>query len=193
MKKRYSIILVLSLMLFMNGCTNQADSLKYIHENAGGSHIKLASYEVNIGNKVGGGTLVAELWQNGECTEGSPVTLNNQTKEIGISLLIDGSGTDESAKGLNAQIDVDEALGSELTYFELPQGIIGYSFTAYEDNEVIEISEDEEVILAALAFDTGAGVSGVDCKKLASEPDVLSSYSCIIVVRAEFTSEQIEA
>ena len=170
----------------MTGCANQPDSLKFIYENAGNPDTELALYEVNIGNKVSGGALVAELWQNGECLESSPITLNTDTKELHLSLLLDRHATSESMQGLNVQIGTEEVTDSELKYFEVPEDIKGYSFSAYEDKEVIEVAPNEEFILAAMAFDMGNGVRSIDCKTLVSDPSVLSSYSCIAVVRAKF-------
>lgn len=136
--------------MLMSGCGKNTDSLKFIYEKSPSPNTEVASYEVNMGNNVRGGTVVAELWENGECIISSPVSLNNQTKEVNLSLLINGYGTFESEKNLNVQIDTDGVSGSELTAFELPKDVNGYSFTAYEDKQVIEIEPDEEVILAAM-------------------------------------------
>lgn len=193
MRKFSSVIVVLSMLLLMNGCGGNTDSLRFKKGNASIPHMEMFSYELNMGNKVNSGTLTAELWQNGECSKSSPVILNSQTKEIGVSLLIDGYETDEAVKGLNVQIDTDEVSGSGLTRFEIPRDFKGYLFSAYEDNESMEISEENDLILAAMAFDTGDGVRSIDCRKLVSEPSALSCYSYILVIRAEFSSEQIEA
>lgn len=192
MKKVNGFAMILILLLSMNGCGKNTDFLKFVYEKSASPATELASYEVNMGNNVGGGTVVAELWENGECIKSSPVSLNNQTKEVNLSLLINGYGTFESEKNLNVEIDTNEVSGSVLTAFELPKEINGYSFTAYEDKQVIEIEPNKEVILAAMAFDMGDGVRSVDCEILVSEPGRLSSYSLILVIRATFTSEQLE-
>ena len=141
--------------------------------------------------KVVGATVTADLWQDGECTEGTPLTINSGTKTIDISLLIDELWTENSPKALNVQIDTNELPGSVLTSFALPEEIIGYSFAAYNDREKIEVNPGEEVILCALAFDTGSGVRSVDCKSLIDEPGRIEGYSCIAVIRAAFMAEQI--
>ena len=171
MKKVIKFFAVLTFLIVLVGCNRQKDSLKFIEQKTGLPNKVLASYEVNIGNKVGGATVVAELWKNGECTESTPVTLNNETKEINISLLIEGFGTESNTEGLNVQVDTDEASGSVLTYFELPQNVLGYSFTAYKDKEIINVNAGEEMLLGAMAFDTGYGVRSVDCKSLIDEKE----------------------
>ena len=191
MKKVIKFIAVLTFLIVLVGCNSQKDSLKFIEQKTGLPNKVLASYEVNIGNKVGGATVVAELWKNGECTESTPVTLNNETKEINISLLIEGFGTESNTEGLNVQVDTDEASGSVLTYFELPQNVLGYSFTAYKDKEIINVNAGEEMLLGAMAFDTGYGVRSVDCKSLIDEKEKIKDYSCVLIIRATFTSEGI--
>ena len=191
MKKVIKFIAVLTFLIVLAGCNSQKDSLKFIEQKSGLPNKVLASYEVNIGNKVGGATVVAELWKNGECTESTPVTLNNETKEINISLLIEGFGTENNTEGLNVQVDTDEASGSVLTYFELPQNVLGYSFTAYTDKEIINVNAGEEMLLGAMAFDTGSGVRSVDCKSLIDEKEKIKDYSCVLIIRAKFTSESI--
>ena len=126
-----------------------------------------------------------------ECTESTLLTLDIGTKTIDISLLIDELWTENAEKSLNAQIGTDEQSGSVLTAFPLPEDIIGYSFAAYNDREKIEINPGEEVMLCALAFDTGSGVRSLDCKSLTNEPGKLKEYSCIAVIRTAFTAEQI--
>lgn len=191
MKTKGLFLVLLALVICLAGCTSKQDTLKFIYENAGLPNKECASYEVNIGDKVGGATVVAELWQNGECTKSTPLILNNETDKIYISIFVDGFGKEDDAKGLNVQIEADEVSGSILTYFELPAELIGYSFTAYDDKEVINVTAGEEILLGAMAFDTGAGVRTVDCKSLIDEPGKINDYSCILIIRAAFTEEQI--
>lgn len=190
--KRLFFAVLILLIVFLAGCTDEQDTLKFIYENTGLPHKECASYEVNIGSKVGGATVIAELWQNGECAQSTPLTLNNQTKKIHISFLIDGLAAEDNVKGLNVQIETGETSGSILTYFELPAEVRGYSFTAYDDKEVIKVNVDEEMLLGVVAFDTGNGVRTADCKKsLIDEPEKIKDYSCVLIIRAAFTAEQI--
>lgn len=171
--------------------TKKQDTLKFIKENVSPTNIQHADYEVNIGKNVIGATIIAELWQDGVCTQSTPVVLSNQTNQLHITLLIDGYGTNEGVRSLNIQIDTNEQAGSVLTYFELSSQVRGYSFTAYEDKEVIKVNAGEEQILAAMAFDVGAGIRSMDCTSLLNESERLTSASCLLIVRATFTAEQI--
>lgn len=192
MKAKSVFLIFIVLLLSLTGCSNNQDTLKFIHENTGLPNKESVSYEVNIGNLVGGATIVAELWQNGDCTASTPLTLNYETEKLYISYLIDGFGTDGGKKGLNVQIETNAVSGSVLSYFELPPEIYGYSFTAYDDKEVIPVSADKDVILCAMAFDIGAGIRTFDCSSLIDEPERLQEYSCIVIVRATFTAEPIQ-
>lgn len=191
MKKVVCFLVIFAIFASLAGCAGQKDTITFHSEWSSLTNEKRASYEVSIGNKVGGASVTAELWQNGECAEGTPLTLNGGTKTIDISLLITELWTENAEKSLNVQIGTDEQSGSVLAAFPLPEGIIGYSFAAYNDKEKIEVNPGEDVILCALAFDTGSGVRSVDCKSLADEPGKLKEYSCIAVIRMVFTAAQI--
>ena len=191
MKKVICFLVIFAMFVSLTGCAGQKDTITFHSEWSSMANKKRASYDVNIGNKVGGASVTAELWQVGECTKGTPLTINSSTKTIDISLLIDELWTENAEKALNIQIDTDEQSGSVLASFSLPEEIIGYSFAAYNDREKIEVNAGEDVILCALAFDTGSGVRSVDCKSLIDEPGKLKEYACIAVIRAAFTAEQI--
>ena len=75
-----------------------------------------------------------------------------------------------------------------MTYAELPQELsaVGWAFNAYEEgNEVLAVS-GEEKILAAMAFDTGAGVRVFDPETLLNERSRLEQTEYMLVVRAVF-------
>ena len=191
MKLKGIFLITFVLLISIVGCTGKQDTLKFIYENTGMPNKECALYEVNIGNEVHGATVVAELWRDGECTGSAPLTVNNETETISISFLIEGFGTEDNTKNLNVQIETDEVSGSILMQFELPQEVIGYSFTAYDDKEVLNVNAGDEMLLSAIAFDTGPGVRTVDCKSLIEEPEKIKDYSCILIIRAAFTAEQI--
>lgn len=193
-KKLFGVILiVIGIVICLGVGVNfvkkqkQEDTLKFLKENVSPINTECADYEVNIGKNVGGATIIAELWQDGVCTQSSPVILNTQTSYLNISLLMDGFGTNEGIQGLNVQIDTNERVSSMLTYFDLPSQVRGYSFTAYDNKEVIKVNAGEEHILAAMAFDLGSGVRSMDCTSLLEEPERVTSASCLLIVRAMFT------
>lgn len=164
----------------------QEDTLKFLKENVSPTNTQCADYEVNIGKNTDSATIIAELWQDGVCTQSSPVILNTKTSYLHISLLMDGFGTNEGIHGLNVQIDTNERVSSMLTYFDLPSQVRGYSFTAYDNKEVIKVNAGEEHILVAMAFDLGDGVRSMDCTSLLEEPERVTSASCLLIVRATF-------
>lgn len=188
MKKTVELLSFLVLVFILSGCSRNQDSITFVKDNVTPGNLQCADFKVNIGKKVRGAKIIAELWQNGVCTESTPVIINDETKEIHIMISVDGFGTTKGVQGINTQIDTNK-LGSALAYFELPTQVLGYSFTAYNENEVIEINPDTEVILAAMGFDTGAGVRTLDCRNLEDNPDYLSSYSCLLIIRSSFTAE----
>lgn len=102
---------------------------------------------------------------------------------------MDGFGTNEGIHGLNVQIDTNERVSSMLTYFEFPSQVRGYSFTAYDNKEVIKVNAGEEHILVAMAFDLGDGVRSMDCTLLLKKPERLTFASCLFIVGAMFTAE----
>lgn len=86
MKLKGIFLITFVLLIAIVGCTGKRDTLKFIYENTGLPNKECALYKVNIGNEVHGATVVAELWRDGECTGSTPLTLNNETETISISL-----------------------------------------------------------------------------------------------------------
>lgn len=190
MKKILSLIIALMFAVTLTGCSGKQDSFKFVKEDGTQPNMQSVDYEVNIGNNVGSAKIVAEVWQDGVCTESTPVTLNKETEELHILFSVDGFEAEEGDKGVNVQIDTNGQSESEVTYFELPSKAMGYSFTSYGENEVIEANAETEAILAAMAFDTGEGVATLDCETLANSQDKIASYSCLLVIRSSFAAEE---
>ena len=193
MKKFRTLFLIGLLFVLATGCTPQKDTLKFLQGSASPFHMQSFSYEIKLGHQVNGAAVDAELWQNGVCTKSAPILLPKETKKLACSLLIDRSEADGAAKGVSVQLDTDEAVGSALTFFELPQKVLGYSFTAYEDRKIIDLHAGEEVLLCAVAFDTGTGVRSVSCERLSEDSEQLQEYACLLVIRASFTAEPLHA
>ena len=189
--KYRSLIVSLLLALVLTGCANRQDSLTFIYQPSAQPNASSANYEVRIGHDVGSAEIAAELWQNGACSQSDSLFLDSGAESLHLLFTLDGFAASKADSALNLQIDADNSSGSLLTRFALPDSIIGYSFQAYEDQEVIPVSPNDEIILAALAFDSGAGVRTVDFQQLLEEPDALSSYSCLCIVRATFSAAQL--
>ena len=147
------------------------------------------SYEVDNGREAGGAAVTAELWEDDECTASTPLTLGRETEELHISLLAEGRGTEKD--GLYVQMETGEVSGSLLTCFGLPSGWTGYSFSAYKDGDILPVHADEEIVLAAMTFDTGDGVRSVSCPALTDGTETLEDEACVLVIRAAFTAERI--
>lgn len=188
MKRRiYSVILVL-IATFLCGCTGGKDSITFHQEATALPNTQLASYDVSFGNTVGGATITAQLWENGVCTESDSLLLSCDAKKLSCLLTLDTPGTDIDAPEVTVQMGIDGDTGLFLCGFPLPEGILGYSFTAYGDNERLDVAVGEDMVLCAMAFDTGSGVRTVDCKSLAQDLEKVKEYSCILLIRAVFTA-----
>lgn len=189
MRKAAALLGALTLIMALTGCGGQKDTLRFVYEKTGMPDMESVSYEVDIGREAGGAAVTAELWEDGECTVSTPLTLGRETEELHISLLAEGHGTEKD--GLYVQIETGEISGSLLTCFGLPSGWTGYSFSAYKDGDILPVRADEEIVLAAMAFDTGDGVRSVSCPALTDGTETLEDEACVLVIRAAFTAERI--
>ncbi len=189
MRKAAALLGALTLVMALTGCGGQKDTLRFVYEKTGVPDKECVSYEVDIGREAGGAAVTAELWEDDECTASTPLTLGRETEELHISLLAEGRGTEKD--GLYVQMETGEASGSLLTCFGLPSGWTGYSFSAYKDGDILPVHADEEIVLAAMAFDTGDGVRSVSCPALTDGTETLEDEACVLVIRAAFTAERI--
>lgn len=148
-------------------------------------------YDLDIGEAVKSGTIVAEVWANGECVQSAPVTFTRYAKEI--DLLLTPRREDDKYSGVDVQITTDQYGGSLLTYFALPEysGGLGWATMAREKEEDIALEPGTARMLVAVAFDLGNGVHGLDCETLEKEPERLKQYEYIIVIMAGFNAEEL--
>ena len=189
MRKAAALLGALTLVMALTGCGGQKDTLRFVYEKTGVPDQECVSYEVDIGREAGGAAVTAELWEDDECTASTPLTLGRETEELHISLLAEGRGTEKD--GLYVQMETGEVSGSILTCFGLPSGWTGYSFSAYKDGDILPVHAGEEIVLAAMAFDTGDGVRSVSCPALTDGTETLEDEACVLVIRAAFTAERI--
>ena len=189
MRKAAALLGVLALIMALAGCGGQKDTLRFVYEKTGVPDKECVSYEVDIGREAGGAAVTAELWEDGACTASTPLTLGRETEALHISLLAEGRRTEKD--GLYVQMETGEVSGSLLTCFGLPSGWTGYSFSAYEDGDILPVHAGEEIVLAAMAFDTGDGVRSVSCPALTDGTETLEDEACVLVIRAAFTAERI--
>ena len=149
-----------------------------------------ADFKVDLGKEVHGATITAEVWSGGECTSTDCVTITDATKDL--SLLFLEHREDGAVTGMDLQIGADDAQ-PYTAFFPLPQTVAGWAISAGYDQRRIPVRPGEEVILAALSCDFGAGVPAFDCKSLMEEPGRLRVADHMIVIRASFATKLPEA
>lgn len=150
-------------------------------------------YDTAFGNHVMSGMVYAEQWRNGICSRSAPVSLNQYVENIEIWVNL--RKENDRYVGVGIQIDTDEYGGSLLTYFAFPDDFSArrWSFACYEEDEKVKVSSGEEKILAAIAFEEGSGIRVFDCETLVSSPEYLEEAEHMIVIRAFFDSQTVEA
>lgn len=173
-----------ALLLLLGGCAGKKDSLTFLHERASAPGQTLVSYDVRIGNEVGEAIVVAELWENGTCTQSAPLPLCAGTEKLSVSFLPDGGAPQAGYTDVSVQMRAGE--NAVPAHFALPDGVSGTLFSAYRDGETLPVSAGEAKVLCAMAFDTGSGVPDIDCAALSVSPDAPPEHPCLLIVRAEF-------
>ena len=151
-----------------------------------------ANYQVDLGREVGSGTLVVESWYRGEVIRSNQVLFTGKAKEFTLSMSVRRG--EERNEGVDVDLKTDQYGGSLLTYmaFPLAEEVSGWSFASHKIGEKLTVTPGNDLVLAAMAFDTGNGVRSVDIKKLAEEPAYLANYDCILLIRAVFSEEEME-
>lgn len=110
-----------------------------------------------------------------------------------IDIIMRDRREDGTSVGTDIQIETNQYGGSLLTYFEHPKNfdVRGWGFTGYELNEKRRLTSNDEVILAAKAFDDGSGIRTFGCETLVNEPDRIEDAGYMIVVRAVFSEDPL--
>ena len=150
-----------------------------------------AAYEMELGEEVKSGTVVAEIWTNGECRQSIPVTFTDADTELNIAMHLRKEG--EKYSGVEIEVNPSPSAGSLITYFPIPEyyEYLGWSTTAYEEKDEVKVKPGEAEVIAAMAFDVGNGVRAMDCQSLTEEPGRLKEYDCIIIILAGFSAEEV--
>ncbi len=79
-RKAAALLGVLALIMALAGCGGQKDTLRFVYEKTGMPDKECVSYEVDIGREAGGAAVTAELWEDGECTASTPLTLGGRRR-----------------------------------------------------------------------------------------------------------------
>lgn len=79
-----------------------------------------------------------------------------------------------------------DTTGETQQVFEMPEDMHGFGFNSYDDGEELPLCDTEELVLASLIPDLGAGVRMFDCQSLSADPVLYQDASCALVVKAVF-------
>lgn len=169
---------------------DKGDTIELTERNSGNEIT--AQFALNLGSEVNSGDITAELWQNGECVKSAPAIFTKFAEEI--SLCITPVKGEEKYEYVDVQISTNQYGGSVLTRFNLPKyssGGLGWATMGRKINEKTKLQPETDKILLAVAFDMGSGVHALDCESLENEPERLEKYECILVIRANFSAEDL--
>ena len=156
----------------------------------------LADYDVHLADDIKGATIRIELWKDGKCTDYQAANYGSELDSLTILQHI--PSTESAWTGCNVTVQTSNLDGNVLSKnFVFPDGqtFSGEAWSAYgrdSDGKPLKIASGEEYILAAMAFDSGNGVSGPGCENLAQDPDYFKEFEYLIVVRAVFLKEEPE-
>lgn len=159
----------------------QPDYLQYTAD-ANPAQNQHADFTLHLGNRVHSAAVWAELWQNGECLFSDTLLLNASDTALHIFVGIDGL-SDFYAPNAEVKLSAD-GTGSVQQEYTLPKSAVGYVFSSYEDEDVIEVAPGEEKILANWSFDLGSGHT-VGYYSLEDLPNA----SCLLVIKASFSKD----
>ena len=183
------VCIILAVCLLTNPIT-MSDHFVLTNTDSPANTNKL-SYDIQLGNKVMSGQIFVEQWIDGACVKSAPVVMTQYVDSIDI--IMRDRREDGTSVGTDIQIETNQYGGSLLTYFEHPKNfdVRGWGFTGYELNEKRRLTSNDEVILAAKAFDDGSGIRTFGCETLVNEPDRIEDAGYMIVVRAVFSEDPL--
>lgn len=183
--------IILAICLLTNP-GQKKDSLSLVRADSVSNHYS-AYFSLSLGEEVKSGTVYAEQWSRGECVRSSSVLLTRYAAEIYIQMDLLRNENSAGFEGINIQINSDQYGGSLLTYFRLPENrkMTGWTFSSYEPREEFKIHPGDAPVLAAMVFDAGQGIRVFDCEALTNEPERLYNADYMILIRAEFSDEDI--
>ena len=173
--------------------TNPLDSVDYL-KFTGWSNDPACpdqmNYEINLGNRAMSGEIYVEQWINGTCVRSAPVVMTQFVDSIHITVR-DRWEVGEKI-GTEINIETNQYGGSLTTYFPYPENYDGaVHYARNEMNKRIKLSPDKEVILEARSFQCGNGVRPFDVETLSTNPEILESQDCILLIRAVFSDDPL--
>lgn len=154
------------------------------HAEPASANAMRADFRVSFGEELQYGKVWAELWQNGVCECSAPLELRKADEALHLIFAYTSANGGELPKvELSVQADTT---GETQQVFEMPEDMHGFGFNSYDDGEELPLCDTEELVLASLIPDLGAGVRMFDCQSLSADPVLYQDASCALVVKAVF-------
>ena len=147
-----------------------------------------ADFRLDFGEALDYGEVWAECWQDGVCTKSESLPLNRENEQLHLSVRVqDGDAQNAPTVQVSMQSEASEAV---LTKFALPDTMLGFGFKSYEDGEEIYPHDGDTYVLAAFAPDLGDGIPQYECIDLTMEPAFSEQATCMVLVKAAFSSSE---
>ena len=186
------VVCVVVAVCFLTDPLDSVDYLKFTGWSNDPAYPDQMNYEINLGNRALSGEIYVEQWTNGTCVRSAPVVMTQFVDSIHITV----RDRWEAGEMVGTEIDIEtNQYGGSLTaYFPVPENYDGaYHYARNELNKRIKLAPGQEVILEARSFQCGNGVRPFDVGTLISNPKLLESQDCILVIRAVFSDDPLGA
>ena len=184
------VVCIVVAVCFLTNPLDSADYLKFTGWSNDPAYPDQMNYEINLGNRAMSGEIYVEQWINGTCVTSAPVVMTRFVDSIHITV----RDRWEAGEMVGTEIDIEtnQYGGSLTTYFPVPENYDGaYHYARNELNKRIKLAPGQEVILEARSFQCGNGVRPFDVETLISNPKLLESQDCILVIRAVFSDDPL--
>ena len=184
------VVCIVVAVCFLTNPLDSVDYLKFTGWSNDPAYPDQMNYEINLGNRAMSGEIYVEQWINGTCVTSAPVVMTRFVDSIHITV----RDRWEASEMVGTEIDIEtnQYGGSLTTYFPVPENYDGaYHYARNELNKRIKLAPGQEVILEARSFQCGNGVRPFDVGTLISNPKLLESQDCILVIRAVFSDDPL--
>lgn len=184
------VVCIVVAVCFLTNPLDSVDYLKFTGWSNDPAYPDQMNYEINLGNRAMSGEIYVEQWINGTCVTSAPVVMTRFVDSIHITV----RDRWEAGEMVGTEIDIEtnQYGGSLTTYFPVPENYDGaYHYARNELNKRIKLAPGQEVILEARSFQCGNGVLPFDVETLISNPKLLESQDCILVIRAVFSDDPL--
>ena len=184
------VVCIVVAVCFLTNPLDSVDYLKFTGWSNDPAYPDQMNYEINLGNRAMSGEIYVEQWTNGICVRSAPVVMTRFVDSIHITV----RDRWEAGEMVGTEIDIEtnQYGGSLTTYFPVPENYDGaYHYARNELNKRIKLAPGQEVILEARSFQCGNGVLPFDVETIISNPKLLESQDCILVIRAVFSDDPL--